>query len=158
MTILKGSDLRDVLPHESFTEPEVLQGQGFTLQPRDMKVFKPTNAPVYLYDVHADGAGRVGIASLVLEADTSQVAGYGHACANLLESHPDPDLLQKVGDLLVSYGIQQGLPTVRIVVPEDDHKSIQACESLQNVCRQEELERDGQRFAWFEYSASESGG
>lgn len=83
MTVVRGTDLRDQLPGEAIAAPQILNGQGFTLRPRTVKVFKPTGAPVYLYDVMTDDPERVGIASLVLEPDTQQLLDVGHACANL---------------------------------------------------------------------------
>jgi hypothetical protein len=154
MTVVRGNDLRDLSPDESFSMPQILNGQGFELHPRSVKVFKPTGAPVYFYDVITDSPERVGIASLVLETDTSQVADVGHVCANLSESQPDTELLSRIAQRLISHGLENGLQTVRVVVPAQDEKSIQACVAQSNMCAQESLESDGKQFAWFEYSNS----
>ncbi|MHC8294357.1 hypothetical protein [Pseudomonas sp. LB3P58] len=154
MTVVKGNDLRELSADDVYSEPQVLNGLGFELHPQSVKIFKPTGAPVYFYDVFTDGPDRVGIASLVLEMDALQVADVGHACANLSESQTDPDLLSRIADRLISHGLESGLRTVRVVVPAGDEKSIQACLAQGNICAQECLESDGKQFVWFDYSNS----
>ncbi|MDH0292753.1 hypothetical protein N7414_26845 [Pseudomonas sp. GD04087] len=154
MTVVNGKDLRAVQPGEAFAEAQVLYGEGFSLQPRDVKVFKPTGAPVIFYDVFKDGEqDRSGIASLVLEPDASRVRDVGHACANLAESCQDPDLLARVGELLIAHGYEQGLPSVRIVVPAADARSVAACEAQSNACQRQQDTYGGQAFACFDYPA-----
>lgn len=155
MTVVNGKDLRAVQHGEAFAAPQVLKGPGFHLQPRDIKVFKPTGAPVIFYDVFQEGEQeRCGIASLVLEPDASQVEDVGHACANLAESCQDPTLLARVGELLIAHGYEQGLPSVRIVVPAADGKSVAACEAQNNTCRRQQNEYGDQLFACFDYPAN----
>lgn len=152
MTKVRGTDLRDQLPGEDIATPQILYGQGFTLQPHTVKVYKPTGAPVYLYDVLTDDSPeRVGIASLVLEPDAREVVDVGHACANLAEGQTEPGLLARVAELLINHGYEQGLPSVRVVVPSDDAKSIDACEAQTGLCRREDNEYDGKQFACFDY-------
>lgn len=153
MTKLKGTDLRDPQPGEEIAPPQTLQGQGFTLQPREVKVFKPTGAPVYLYDIMTDATKRVGIASLALEPDFQQVEDVGHACANLAEDCTDPHLLTKVAELLIAHGYEQGLPSVRVVVPADYAQAVAACEAQDRLCHREVNEYDGKPFACFDYPA-----
>ncbi|MFJ3050021.1 hypothetical protein [Pseudomonas nitroreducens] len=155
MTVVNGKDLRAIQPGETFAEAQVLYGEGFSLQPREVKVFKPTGAPVIFYDVFKDGEpNRSGIASLVLEPDASQVRDVGHACANLAEGCKDPDLLARVGELLIAHGYEQGLPSVRIVVPAADARSVAACEAQNNACQRQQNEYGGQQFACFDYPAN----
>lgn len=154
MTVVRGNDLRDVEPGESVEMPDALSGQGFELQPRTVKVFKPTGAPVYFYDVITDGPERVGIASLVLEKDPGQVADCGHACANLSEGQTDPDLLSRVATRLIAHGFEKGLPKVRVVVPAQDEKSKHACTAQTNMCAQDCFECDGKEFVGYDYTPS----
>ncbi|WP_166360326.1 hypothetical protein [Pseudomonas akapageensis] len=155
MTSPRGADLRDQLPGEIIAEPQILNGQGFTLQPQRVKVFKPTGAPVYFYDIMTDSPERVGIASLVLEPDSQQVVDVGHACANLAESQTEPGLLARVAEVLITHGYEQGLPSVRVVVPAEDAKAIEACEAQIGLCHREDNEYDGKQFACFHYPATD---
>lgn len=155
MTKVRGTDLRDPIPGEDITTPQILNGQGFTLQPRTVKVFKPTGAPVYLYDIMADAPERIGIASLELEPDSQQVIDVGHACANLAEDQTEPGLLARVAELLITHGYEQGLPSVRVVVPSEDAKSIEACKAQVGRCHREDSVYEGKHFACFEYPATD---
>ncbi|NUT78105.1 hypothetical protein HNO86_23980 [Pseudomonas sp. C1C7] len=155
MTVVRGTDLREKLADEDIAPPQILNGDGFTLQPRAVKVFKPTGAPVYLYDVLTDGPERVGIASLVLEPDSAQVADVGHACANLAEDQTDPGLLARIAEKLIAHGYEQGLPSVRVVVPSEDAKSIKACEAQPGTCRRQDNDYSGKQFACFDYPAAD---
>lgn len=155
MTMPKSTDLRDPQPGEGISPPQTLQGVGFTLQPREVKVFKPTGAPVHLYDIMTDATKRVGIASLVLEPDFRQVENVGHVCANLAGDQADPALLANVGELLIAHAYEQGLPSVRIVVPADHAPSVAACEAQGGLCHREVNNYDGKSFACFDYPATE---
>ncbi|MFM0172556.1 hypothetical protein [Paraburkholderia sediminicola] len=154
MTAPKGNELRDLLPEDAFSTPKLLNGQGFQLRPTRVKVYKPTGAPVYFYDVVTDDNTRVGIANLILEKDSQQVSELGHVCARLSEDQDSVELLKQVGELLISHGHECGLTEIRIVVPEQSEKSVQACASIGKICNKAYLDRNGEKFVWFGYSAN----
>lgn len=155
MTAPTGKDLRDLLPEENIPLPQLLKGQGFELRPSSVKVFKPTGAPTYFYDVMTDDKTRVGVANLIVETDTSQVSEVGHVCARLLEEQHSAELLKQIAELLISHGHQCGLTNVRIVVPEQSETSVQVCGSINTICKYGYLERNSDKFAWFEYLSNE---
>ena len=154
MTAPKGKDLRNLLPEDSISMPQVLNGHGFVLQPSSVKIFKPTGAPAYFYDVMTDDSTRIGVANLIVETDPQQVSEMGHVCARLLEKQHNAELLKQVAELLISHGSQLGLSKIRIVVPEHSKDSVQVCEAIDAMCERKYLERDGEKFAWFEYSTN----
>lgn len=154
MTAPRGNELRDLLADDVISPPKLLNGQGFQLRPSSVKVYKPTGAPAYFYDVMTDSNTRVGIANLILEKDSQQVSEIGHVCARLLEDQHSDELLKQVAELLISHGHECGLTEIRIVVPEQSEKSVNVCESISKICNKEYLERNGEKFVWFEYSAN----
>lgn len=154
MTAPKGKDLRNLLPEDHISMPQVLNGDGFVLQPSSVKVFKPTGAPAYFYDVITDDSARIGIANLIVETDPQQVSQIGHVCARLSENQHNAELLKQIAELLITHGSQHGLSKIRIVVPEHSKDSVQVCEAISTMCEREYLERDGEKFAWFEYSTN----
>ena len=154
MTAPKGNELRDLLPEDAISTPKLLNGQGFQLRPSRVKVYKPTGAPAYFYDVVTDSNTRVGIANLILEKDSQQVSEIGHVCARLSEDQDSMELLKQVAELLISHGHECGLTEIRVVVPEQSEKSVKVCESISKICNKAYLDRNGERFVWFEYSAN----
>jgi len=153
MTAPKGNELRDVLPEDNIPPPKMLSGEGFEIRPSRVKVYKPTGAPAYFYDVFTDDNTRVGIASLILEQDPQQVSEIGHVCARLSEEHDNPELLKQVGELLISHGHQCGLSDIHIVVPEQSESAVTACESIGNTCNKAYFDRSGEKFVRFGYLA-----
>ncbi|MGE8364484.1 MULTISPECIES: hypothetical protein [unclassified Cupriavidus] len=154
MTAPAGNELRDLLADDAIPTPKLLNGQGFQLRPSRVKVYKPSGAPVYFYDVMTDSNTRVGIANLILEKDSQQVSEIGHVCARLLEDQYSTELLKQVAELLISHGHECGLTEICIVVPEQSEESVNVCESIGKICNKANLDRDGEKFVWFEYSAN----
>ena len=154
MTAPKGNELRDLLADDVISSPKVLNGRGFQLRPSRVKVYKPTGAPAYFYDVVTDDDTRVGIANLILEKDSQQVSDIGHVCARLSEEQHSTELLKQVAELLISHGHECGLTEIRVVVPEQSEDSVKVCESIGKICDKAYLDRDGEKFVWFEYSAN----
>lgn len=152
MTAPLASVLRDLIDEDAVLTPELLNGQGFQLRPSRVKIYKPTGAPVYFYDVMTDGNARIGIASLILEKDSQQVSEIGHVCARLLEDQHSVELLRQVAELLISHGRERGLTEVSIVVPEQSEGSVKGCESLSKISNRENFDRNGEKFIRFEYS------
>ncbi|WP_321965256.1 hypothetical protein [Paraburkholderia sp. J7] len=151
MTAPKGNELRDAVPADNILPPKILSGEGFEIHPSRVKVYKPTGAPAYFYDVFTDDNTRVGIASLILEQDPQEVSEIGHVCARLSEEHDNPELLKQVGELLISHGHQCGLSDIHIVVPEQSECAVTACESIGNTCSKAYFDRNGEKFIRFQY-------
>ncbi len=152
MTAPRGNELRDPLADDVISPPKLLNGQGFQLRPSSVKVYKPTGAPAYFYDVVTDDNIRVGIANLILENDSQNIYEIGHVCARLLEDQNSDELLKQVAELLISHGHECGLTEVRVVVPEQSDQSVNVCESISKICNKDYFERNGEKFVWFEYS------
>ena len=122
--------LREPLPEERQELPPELSGNGFRLIAHSQKIYLPTGAPAFFFDVLSDAGDKVGIANVIVEPDRTSVASVGNLCAMLSEECLNVELLSKVADTLIGYSFDAGLPEVLIVVPVAHAPSTEACTLL----------------------------
>lgn len=149
--------LRPPSQDEEQALPENLIGDGFNIIAQYQRIYKPSNAPAFFFDVLADDGERIGIANLIMEPDKTKVAAVGHLCATLSEKHSDATLLYKVARLLRDYQFEVGYPEVLIVIPTAHIPSVEACillKPIDTVSTQTEDGKEGRAYTYAPAAAS----
>lgn len=151
MAIISGDLLRSATQEESSSLLDDRRGNSFKVRNTAIKRLRSTGAPVHFFDVLEIHGERIGTASLILEASGDAVRDFGHVCVTLNEDKSTSQLLADVAQLVFHIAYDLGLENLRVVIPDDHHISVRACELLEPCKSPERFGRMGKSFAAYPY-------
>lgn len=105
---------------------EPIRSDGFSLVHTASKIYEPSQAPMYIFDIEDPSGNTIGKIHTILEKDVEKVRECGQICGYMLKDKKDPALLARAAIELESFSAERGVTELRYVIPEDCQESLDA--------------------------------
>lgn len=88
---------RSATPSDPVEKLSSIEGNGFTLTPKETKIFLPTHAPIHIFYIEVVNGWRIGRMQTILEPDKRNVMESGHICEFMRKGNEDSALFRVHG-------------------------------------------------------------